>query len=291
MKILKDRKGISLIVLVITIIVMIILATAIILSLSNSGIIGKANKAKTDTERATILEVINIINSENMLNGKETSLEETINKLENQGIKTSKVTDTTPKVTAIHINGLNFEMHKNEMIEITVSILEEAQSLTRYYVFIENEAYELIDTGNGIILADTSSIIGEAPKVEVSGAEHVSVSINQENKIITITSKETVGTDNLTIKYGGKSVSTRVKILDIIKFTVNGKEYEAERGMTWKDFLDSIYNVDDFYYHHWDTPIAIIYDETNLQAINAGYNDEIIENTEYNIYKYRPNPS
>ena len=73
--------------------------------------------------------------------------------------------------------------------------------------------------------------------------------------------------------------------------TVNGKEYEAERGMTWKDFLDSIYNVDDFYYHHWDTPIAIIYDETNLQAINAGYNDEIIENTEYNIYKYRPNPS
>ena len=39
------KKGISLIVLVITIIVMIILAAAIILSLNNAGIIGNANQA------------------------------------------------------------------------------------------------------------------------------------------------------------------------------------------------------------------------------------------------------
>ena len=54
----KSKGGISLIVLVITIIVMIILAAAIILSLSNSGIIGKANKAKTDTDLASAKEVI-----------------------------------------------------------------------------------------------------------------------------------------------------------------------------------------------------------------------------------------
>ena len=60
----KLKGGISLIVLVITIIVMIILAAAIILSLSNSGIIGKANKAKTDSDAASIKEYANTLMAE-----------------------------------------------------------------------------------------------------------------------------------------------------------------------------------------------------------------------------------
>ena len=51
---MKRNKGISLIVLVITIIVMIVLAGAIILSLNNAGIIGKANQAVTETNEATV---------------------------------------------------------------------------------------------------------------------------------------------------------------------------------------------------------------------------------------------
>ena len=54
MKGIKNQKrGISLIVLVITIVVMIILASAIILSLRSSGIIGRANEAKTKSDAAT----------------------------------------------------------------------------------------------------------------------------------------------------------------------------------------------------------------------------------------------
>ena len=45
-----QKRGISLIVLVITIIVMIILATAIIISLNNTGIIENSNKAVSDTD-------------------------------------------------------------------------------------------------------------------------------------------------------------------------------------------------------------------------------------------------
>ena len=60
----KLKGGISLIVLVITIIVMIILAAAIILSLSNSGIIGKANKAKTESDKANLKEYVNTLQAE-----------------------------------------------------------------------------------------------------------------------------------------------------------------------------------------------------------------------------------
>ena len=51
---MKNNKEISLIVLVITIIVMIILAGSIILTLSNSGMINRANEAveKTDLAQA-----------------------------------------------------------------------------------------------------------------------------------------------------------------------------------------------------------------------------------------------
>ena len=61
---LEEKRGISLIALVITIIVMIILATAIILSLFDSGIIGKANKAKIDSDTANLKEYVNALKAE-----------------------------------------------------------------------------------------------------------------------------------------------------------------------------------------------------------------------------------
>jgi len=54
---MQKKKAISLIVLVITVIVMIVLAGAIILSLNNSGIIGKANQAVKVTDEATVKEI------------------------------------------------------------------------------------------------------------------------------------------------------------------------------------------------------------------------------------------
>ena len=54
---MKNKKGISLIVLVITIIVMVILAGAIIITLNNSGIIQKTSEAVDKTNEATVKEV------------------------------------------------------------------------------------------------------------------------------------------------------------------------------------------------------------------------------------------
>ena len=61
---LNNKKGISLIVLVITIAVMIILAAAIILSLQSSGIIGRANEAKTASDVANAKQVVAMAEAE-----------------------------------------------------------------------------------------------------------------------------------------------------------------------------------------------------------------------------------
>ena len=64
------KQGISLIVLVITIIVMIILAAAIIISLNNTGIISNSNKAVEETNDKTVVELANLAWGEAYANGE-----------------------------------------------------------------------------------------------------------------------------------------------------------------------------------------------------------------------------
>ncbi len=92
---IKQNKGISLIVLIITIIVMIILATAIILSLNGSGIIGRANEAKTSMDLASAQDVATLAYSEWSLMPEETRGDfatYATAKLAEQGFKTGKET-------------------------------------------------------------------------------------------------------------------------------------------------------------------------------------------------------
>ena len=69
MKIHKTKEGVSLIVLVITIIVMIVLAGAVILALNNSGIIGKANIGRAKSDLSTLMEEVQVKAAERKLNG------------------------------------------------------------------------------------------------------------------------------------------------------------------------------------------------------------------------------
>ena len=57
---MQEKKGISLIVLVITIIVMVILAAAIVITISNTGIIDRAQEAKDVTEKKALEELANV---------------------------------------------------------------------------------------------------------------------------------------------------------------------------------------------------------------------------------------
>ena len=98
---IKQKKGISLIVLVITIIVMIILATAIILSLNGSGIIGKAREAKIASDNATKEEAVSLKLAEYQLGVQTGEIDSTTTarvwvkeELEKDGIDTSDIAIT-----------------------------------------------------------------------------------------------------------------------------------------------------------------------------------------------------
>jgi type II secretory pathway pseudopilin PulG len=67
---MRRKQGISLIVLVITIIVMIILAASVIISLSNSGIINKANDAVDKTNASEVQNLATLAWAEEFMDGK-----------------------------------------------------------------------------------------------------------------------------------------------------------------------------------------------------------------------------
>ena len=77
--IINERKGISLIVLIITIIVMIILATSIILVLSSSGIISNAQKSAFQSDIKTMEEELNVYLSTKYLETNGTYQKDSLN--------------------------------------------------------------------------------------------------------------------------------------------------------------------------------------------------------------------
>ncbi len=86
------KKGISLIVLVITIIVMIILAASVVITLSNTGVINRASEAVDLTNEASVQDLAALIWADAYMDNKrdETLVEDVKIKLEQQGITEDK---------------------------------------------------------------------------------------------------------------------------------------------------------------------------------------------------------
>ena len=124
---LDNKEGISLIVLVITIIVMIILATTIILSIKDSGIIDKAKEAKAKTEIATAKELSEIARAEwemlSIREQKDRDISDYVKeKLENAGIN--------PDDYAIDDNG-KVDLPVAMVGEIKYATLQEAVNVAK----------------------------------------------------------------------------------------------------------------------------------------------------------------
>ncbi len=103
---MQKKQGISLIVLVITIIVMIILAASVVITLSNTGIINRASEAVGLTNEAAVQDMAALIWADAYMNNKRGTelVSEVTTKLGEQGVTADKwnitVTDTGVSVNS-----------------------------------------------------------------------------------------------------------------------------------------------------------------------------------------------
>ena len=161
-KILQERKGITLIALVITIIVLLILAGISIAMLAGeNGLIAKAQKAKLDTETAKVEEIAKLRLQAAYIEGLGTESDETAKtavmaelatqKYETKDISTSNQTvkglliqDSTGK----NIDQVPVTQGKTEKIKIALDT--EGDTITKTYVKILGKYYEIDITGQDV---------------------------------------------------------------------------------------------------------------------------------------------
>ena len=200
----KQKLGISLIVLVITIIVMIILAASVVLTLSNSGIINKANEAVEKTNIKEVEQLASLTWAEEFMAGKrgDTLKEAVLEKLKDYTDKyTITVTDTGVTVTTKALNEYGFYYDtvysngeytivatKNAMVEW---YWYDEQCGTYFLDYLESVSYEkgkiIFDGFEMVISEDGKTIINpEYPdeKLEYTDIEYRGVYYDEEYLLI-----------------------------------------------------------------------------------------------------------
>ncbi len=153
---MKNKKGISLIVLVITIIVMIILAGAIILTLNNSGIIEKASEAVEKTNEATVNELAQTKWAEAYLktNKSQEALEEyVLTELEKAGIN---IDEYSIKVTT---NGVTVQLIPEEW---NLSVVDIVDTVPIPKGFVASRATSENKKAKGLVIYEGSEAVTDA---------------------------------------------------------------------------------------------------------------------------------
>ena len=197
----KEAKGITLIALVITIIVLLILAGVTIATLTgDNGILGKANDAKTQTEQAKEDENLKIAIAGSYGTDGKLNLKDLKDNLENQGIDYDK--NNTGFPLEVIVNGEKKKIDANG--NVTVKLESVADSKTNGTVF--NDVTTLEDTyGNqvkipkGFKIANDSAtdvtggiVIEDATYTNTIGSQFVWIPVGTGENTIKKANKETV---------------------------------------------------------------------------------------------------
>ena len=186
---MQRKKGISLIVLVITIIVMVVLAGAIIVTLTNSGIIERAKEARDKANLNEVKEAANLLWSEAFLNNirDQEGLEDAVI----NGLTAQKV-DTTKYTITVTTNGVTVELKEDvgddeeedddtTGTQLFAPIIEIGQATLDYLSIsgVKNASYELYEKGTDnsytLIATQTSSDVFILSELELAVGDHIFV--------------------------------------------------------------------------------------------------------------------
>ncbi|MBR6640679.1 MAG: hypothetical protein IKL08_00585 [Clostridia bacterium] len=146
---MRMKKGISLIVLVITIIIMVILAANVVITLSKTGIIDDANTARLKNDiKIFLLDAKNelILMQENATLNSESEKEAYINRLKENGYEIEKVENSETIINDVILSDDGNKIEKiavrsNLEKEVLIDINEKVG--TRYYLKLLGKYYEI----------------------------------------------------------------------------------------------------------------------------------------------------
>lgn len=154
----KENKGVTIIALAVTIIVMLILAGVSIATLTgDGGIVSNANKVKVERKISEFEEVANLIYSEKYIEksgtGEEISVDDIIDGVEEKGYKINRLIFNDPEQMDIILSQEIITLGIGESKKITIK--------SRYYVEIYAQNYEIAINNGKIELLKSNIKVNE----------------------------------------------------------------------------------------------------------------------------------
>lgn len=257
---LKQEKGITLIALVITIIILLILAgVTISMVLGQDGIIGRAEQAVIQTELAEIEERAQMIYSDKVLqtvnNNINTKVEtsQVIEQLKSEGNTIKRRAVQEGDIIEIRLDKEDMVIGKNKTVEIKV-IYEGAEEPFIYYVKVRGKYYKM-NSNKGLITINREASTLTETDFEAEGEESTStlniINIPENiitaklkegsNNIIEITSTEIEGETTIRVTYGSLSTNTcKIKVIEPVlatKITLDKTNGTVTGGLSYTEDL------------------------------------------------------
>ena len=299
---MKETKGLSLVVLVITIIVMIIIAGAIIISLSNTNIIDQAEKASNDYTIAQEKEKIGLALSEWQIEKYvgEKSIKEII-KYSLEGTATVLGNDNGPLTVIFNKTENAYTVTKDG------TVLVREDSLLEKYILGSNlvgrPITDIFNLDDSTFKDDEKTV--DKDETQTIGANFVASTLaSNELKIIYFESQGIIYKIGFNVNsYLTDKEYGVVDIYEPEEGSRVGKYVEDENGATWRIIYDDDihglqmistntfkYNGSIFYLGYYNT---LITDWTSINSVSSEFgladlngNKSLDDNLEKSIYSY-----
>ena len=282
---MKNNKGITLIALIITILVMLILAgVAISMVIGEDGVINQAQNATIENLRVEIIEAAQLAYSGANIKNYENSDKSVIpnlvvDELKNNGYDIKDITTTTTTISEINLskNKLDFKM-KDAGSAINITYNEGNTIKTNYYASIEGKYYELTINSNKIELSETSTDINSlqtniADEIEIisSDTNNEIIDISKTGNTLMITPKK-IGTATITIRIKNKPELQQICTINVEEVTFSASQITS---------LDYGKEVTNYTVSGYTGKWQILYaDNENIYLITKNVvNDPIYNNT------------
>ena len=263
---ITERKGITLIALVINIVVLLILAGVSIAMLTgDNGILTQAKNAKIQTEIGKVEELANLAHADLLTDHynkgtAEPTLADIKSELEKEGYTVKQIATGEGSITGIELSQESVTMAPGESKEITVSYT--GLDGGKYYVEIEGNYYEMtLENGKVSIAKEKTEIAGGGEENLQATSDNQNLEVIVKGTTITIKDKGNASTTGkITVTYGEY---TKICTVAVVKRPTDSSEEVA--GVTFSTNYGKI---------------DVIWLDTNNQVISKPNAPELTSNGE-----------
>ena len=226
--------GITLVALVVTIVVLLILAgITIVYVLGDNGVFNKASKAKVETELAKMEEQAGIIYADKFIEKQSGQIDSISNKdiideLINKGNQIEIRSTGEASITGISVNPTTVKIGQSQTATIKVSLKSSDNGDgNSYYAVVDGKYYKINFSNSQLTIEREATTLDkdttEAETIEIETGYDTTIitnaQINQTEKTIEITSGTSYGNTTITVKYGDKTATCNITVMDEIDIT------------------------------------------------------------------------